>query len=104
MPDQPTDATLPSPLDPFMGAFLGRVGAYQEGYAPTTHGPAVAEAQDWPPAFADALFTSARARGLVEPHRGRGVRARNRWRVSARGRTWLEHSRRVADSAAADDA
>ena len=97
MPDQPADATPPSPLDPFMGAFLRRVGVYQGGYAPTSHGPAVAEALDWPAAFADAVFTSARARGLVEPHRGRGGRARNRWRVSARGRAWLEHRRRATD-------
>lgn len=88
--ESPTEMPLHSPLDPFLGLFLRRVGEYREGYAPTSHGVAVAAAFDWPPAFAEALFTSARVRGLVEPHRARGSRARNRWCVSARGTRWLE--------------
>src|SRR5688572_16302030 len=83
------DVDESSPLDPFLGPFLERLGAYGEGYTPGTHGRAVAAALGWPPAFADALFTSARARGLVEPQWSRGSRGRHRWQVSRRGATWL---------------
>ena len=82
-------APPPSPLDPFLGTFLRRVDGLPDGYAPVSHGRAIAATLDWSPAFVDALFTSARARGLVEPYRARGTRRRARWCVSARGRGWI---------------
>lgn len=82
-------APPPSPLDPFLAPFLHQIEEHRDGYAPASHASAVAAALDWPPAFADALFTSARARGMLEPLRTRGARGRNRWCVSARGTTWL---------------
>jgi hypothetical protein len=68
-----------------------------EGYIPTTHGRKIAVALEWPSAFAEAIFTSARARGLVEPFPVRGQRGRSRWRLSARGRVWMAVPRRASE-------
>ncbi len=99
MTDQSGRTSPPSSLDPFLGEFLRRVIDLTDGYAPLSHGRAIAEALDWPPAFVDALFTSARTRGLLEPFRARGTRGRNRWRVSARGRAWIDSTDGTGDSA-----
>ena len=93
-----------SPLDPFLDPFLRAIGALPEGYAPASHGKRVAAALDVPPAFAEALFASARARGLLEPYRVRQARGRPRWRVSARGRRWLEAFDRPATGVAGGEA
>ena len=90
MTDQSGRTSPPSPLDPFLGEFLRRVMDLTDGYAPLSHGRAIAAALDWPPAFVEALFTSARTRGLLEPLRTRSTRGRSRWRVSARGRAWVK--------------
>ena len=100
MIDHATEPTPRSPLDPYLESFLREVRGLAEGYAPGTHGRKVAEALDYPPAFAEALFTSARARGLLEPYRARGTRGRSRWRVSARGGLWLKAHEETARSGA----
>ncbi len=87
--ERPPVARMPSPLDPFLRPFLERVAALGDGYSPVSHAPAIAAALGWPPAFVDAVFTSARAQGLLEPFRARSARGRNRWRVSGHGAAWL---------------
>jgi hypothetical protein len=79
----------PSPLDPFLARFLGCLGALPEGYSPIADAAQVAADCDIVPAFVEALFVSARTRGLVEPFRAKGARGRYRWHVSARGAKWL---------------
>ena len=83
-----------SPLDPFLRLFLERVEGMEDGYSPTSHGPGLAEALGWPSAFVEAVSTSARAQGLLEPVRTRGGRGRNRWHLSRHGATWLEADER----------
>lgn len=89
MMTQTHESCLASPLDPFLGSFLRELSELADGYSPTSHGGPVAARLDWAPAFVEAMFTSARARGLLEPYRAKGARGRARWRVSERGRTWL---------------
>ncbi|MDQ3778977.1 MAG: hypothetical protein M3354_00300 [Chloroflexota bacterium] len=91
-----TVATPPSPLDPFIGCFLREIEHFADGYAPFSHVMVVAEALDWPPAFAEAIFTSARVRGFVEPYRGPGHRKRSRWQLSGRGQAWLDRDANIA--------
>lgn len=79
----------PSPLDAFLRPFLRAVATNERGYSPTSDAAETAASLGCHAAFVEALFTSARARGLVEPMWGRGVRARNRWRLSARGGQWI---------------
>lgn len=88
-----------SPLDPFLGPFLHQLDAQTGGYAPASHGAHVAAALGWAAPFAEAVFVSARARGLIEPYRGGGARARTRWALSARGRAWVEGPPHGADTA-----
>lgn len=96
-----TRPTPCSPLDPFLEPFLRHLDERTEGYAPAAHGVAAAAALGWPPAFVEAVFVSARARGLLEPYRDRGARGRARWALSARGRAWVE---REAEDVGADPA
>lgn len=79
--------TPPSPLDPFLGAFLGQVGAIGKGFAPLSQTAEVAGRLGWPAPFVETLFVSARARGLVSISFDRGTR--NRWQVTPRGQRWL---------------
>ena len=89
MTDRTMTTTPPSPLDGFLEPFLRQIRDLPDGYAPASHGRVIAASFDWPPAFADALFVSARGRGLLEPYRARGARNRARWQISTRGRLWL---------------
>ncbi len=77
----------PSPLDPFLSAFLREVDALERGYSPIAHIAAMAAGLELEAPFVETLFISARARGLVAVSFERG--SRNRWRVSPRGRRWL---------------
>jgi hypothetical protein len=79
----------PSPLDPFLATFLRWIDERPGGFAPASQGPTVGIALGWQPAFGEAIFVSARARGLIEPVHGRGAGTRNRWQLTARGRAWL---------------
>lgn len=79
-----------SPLDPFLCQFLKFVEALPNGYLPATDRRAITALHGWQVDFADAILTSAQARGMVERKPiGRG-RKRTNWQVSARGQLWLE--------------
>ncbi len=72
-----------SPLDPFLARFLHEVGASSDGFQPGAESKVMADRLDVPLAFIDALFTSARMRGLLKPAYGRGSRIR--WQLSPAG-------------------
>jgi hypothetical protein len=72
-----------SPLDPFLARFLAAVVNADDGFQPGAEGRDIATSLDVPPSFVDALFTSARTRGLLKPVYGRGGKVR--WSVSASG-------------------
>jgi hypothetical protein len=82
-PDLSDNSPHSSPLDPFLALFLEVVAKSDDGYQPGAEGRAVASSLDVPPSFVDALFTSARTRGLLKPVYGRGGKVR--WNVSATG-------------------
>ena len=82
-----------SPLDPFLSQFLAAIDAMPHGYLPTSDRQAVTLALGWQVDFADAIFTSAQARGLVERVPVGHGRRRTIWRVSARGKSWVEMDR-----------
>lgn len=79
-------ATLPSPLDPFLRAFLDQIEALDRGFSPVSQTGEVAGRLGWPVPFVETLFVSARARGLVALSFERGMR--NRWQVTSRGGQW----------------
>ncbi len=79
----------PSPLDPFLAQFLRCLHDLPEGFSPIADAERVADACAVDPAFVEALFVSARTRGLIEPFRSKGARGRYRWKVSRRGEHWL---------------
>lgn len=85
MSSNSTTPQAQSPLDPFLVQFLRELDTLETGYSPASHASVVAEECGFPPSFAEALFTSARARGLIEPFRSRHVRGRIRWRLSQKG-------------------
>ena len=58
--------TPPSPLDPFLATFLRWIEERPGGCAPAGQGPTVGIALGWQPAFGEAIFVSARVRGLIE--------------------------------------
>lgn len=78
----------PSPLDDGLNLFLRHVRDIESGFNPGSQSDEAAAILDIPEAFVEALFTSARARGLVKPiPSGRG---RLRWTISAMGERFLE--------------
>lgn len=79
-----------SPLDPFLAQFLAAIDGLPHGYLPTADRQAVTLKLGWQADFADAIMTSAQARGLVERAPVGHGRRRTIWRVSARGKTWVE--------------
>jgi hypothetical protein len=72
-----------------MGQFLELVSELEEGYLPGPETVSISARLDLPRAFIDALFTSARTRGLVKPGYGRGSKVR--WSVSPAGRALIAH-------------
>src|SRR4051794_13393582 len=80
---------VPSPLDPFLRAFLGWIIDQNGGLNPTQGLKTIAEEFDWQPAFVEVLFTAARSRGLLQPVPTRGSRSKLTWQVSPRGSEWL---------------
>lgn len=95
-----TDAakqSAPSPLDPYLRQVLTWAEAESRGFSQTAFATE-AESLGWQPAFADAVFTSARVRGLIGPFFGKGARGRSLWQLSARGRAWLEANEFVGES------
>ena len=89
-----------SPLDAYLARFLACLIDLPDGFSPTGDATAVAQRVDVLPPFVDALFVSARTRGLIEPFRSRSSRGRYRWQISNRGRAWL--SNRIDDGTGAD--
>ncbi|MDP9355870.1 MAG: hypothetical protein M3R02_11445 [Chloroflexota bacterium] len=89
MSSKPATPQPASPLDPFLIQFLRHVADLDTGYSPASHARAIAESAGLLPPFVDALFTSARARGLLEPFRSPRARGRTRWRLTSRGRALL---------------
>jgi len=86
--DQTAEPThSPSPLDPFLVRFLAVVDAGDTGFQPGPESDELAARLDVPRAFVDALFTSARTRGLLRPKYGRGNKIR--WAVSPLGADFL---------------
>ena len=79
----------PSPLDAFVAGFLRSLDQLPDGYSPVVDAASVAEACEVVPAFVEALFVSARTRGLIQPFRSKGAKGRYRWQVSSRGHKWL---------------
>jgi hypothetical protein len=68
--------------------FLGLLQTMEDGYQPGPETRDLAVSLDLPRAFVDALFTSARARGLVKPMYGRGSKIR--WATSKSGVSLIE--------------
>lgn len=79
-----------SPLDEGLRRFLSLVRDLPSGFVPGQQSSDVAASLDVPEAFVEALFTSARTRGLVKPNPLN--RSRLRWTVSATGDRFLEQS------------
>lgn len=85
----PSSPTSPSPLDASLRRLLTVVRGLNDGFVPGAESSDVARALDVPEAFVEALFVSARTRGLLKPnYLGRG---RLRWTVSATGERFLEN-------------
>lgn len=84
-----TTTTSPSPLDASLRRLLAVIRDMSDGFALGAQTAEVARTLDVPDAFIEALFVSARTRGLLKPiYAGRG---RVRWTVSATGDRFLEH-------------
>lgn len=81
-PSQPA-----SPLDPFLVQFLVIVQSRQAGFQPGPESSEIAARLDLPRPFMDALFTSARTRGLLKPLYGRGKKVR--WALSPVGEEFI---------------
>jgi hypothetical protein len=79
----------PSVLDPFLIEFLGTVRALPHGYSTQSHAKGIAAQLGYDPAFIEALFTSAQRRSLIEPFYPPNRKGAFRWRISARGESFL---------------
>lgn len=88
-----------SPFDPYLFAFLDYLQHHASTFSPTSPRSVAraAEAMELQPALIEALFTSARGRGMVRPARAPGGRAR--WEVSRKGREFLAGYPAVAKEA-----
>ena len=75
--------TQSSPLDPFLAQFLSIIEANDRRFVPGPESKDIAAQMDVPRAFIDALFTSARTRGLLKPAYGRGNKVH--WKISTSG-------------------
>lgn len=83
-----TTTTTPSPLDASLRRLLAVIRNMSDGFTLGTQTADIARTLDMPEAFIEALFVSARTRGLLKPtYAGRG---RVRWTVSATGDRFLE--------------
>lgn len=84
---QPAPPTS-SPLDDGLRRFLLHVRNDDAGFSPGRQSREAAVTLNVPEAFVEALFTSARTRGLLKPvPLGRG---KIRWAVSALGERFIE--------------
>ncbi len=76
-----------SPLDRFLASFLVAVDKLPDGYLHSPTSTSLADELGMQREFVDALFTSARTRGLLKPAYGRGSRIH--WKVSDSGAGFL---------------
>lgn len=83
------ETSSPSPLDPFLVQFLAIIERSESGFQPGPESIRMASRMDLPRPFIDALFTSARIRGLIKPMYGRGNKIR--WAVSAVGQEFMRN-------------
>ena len=87
-----------SPLDPFLLVLLRFVADRPNGLSQHGAAATVAEAMDAPVPFVEALFASARSRGLATLQPGGGRGSKVVWRISPRGRAWLDAPRPGEDA------
>lgn len=83
------DAPSPSPLDPYLVRFLAVIERSESGFQPGPESASIASRMDLPRPFIDALFTSARTRGLIKPMYGRGNKIR--WAISLIGEEFMRN-------------
>jgi hypothetical protein len=72
-----------------MIVFLRHIQTLTQGFAPGVQSRELAEIADVPDALIDAVFVSARMRGLIEPDFTARSK-RTRWKVSARGTSFID--------------
>ena len=83
-----SERTVPaSPLDRFLATFLQAVDQLPNGFLPGPQSRSLAADLSLQREFIDALFTSARTRGLLKPAYGRGSRVH--WKLSDAGSEFL---------------
>lgn len=87
-----------SPLDPFLCQFLSSLKALPNGYHPSSDRHALVAGLGWQADFVDAILTSAQARGMVERVPVTRNRRRAIWRLSSRGKSWLDSVDPVAQA------
>ena len=78
----------PSPLDQVMTAFLGYIQLQPAGFVTGVQTREAAASVDIPESLVDAIFVSARTRGLIGPDFN--ARGRTRWIVSRKGHAFLD--------------
>ena len=86
--DRQADAP-PSPLDPYVATFVAWLATRARGVNINQLGAELAAATGWHPAFADAIVSAARSRGLLAPVIGRGRRTFSVG-LSRRGQQFLD--------------
>ena len=84
-----TNQSPASPLDPIMVVFLEYVQSLASGFAPGVQSREAASSAGVPDALIDAVFVSARTRGLIGRDFNAKPRTRTRWIVSPRGRDFI---------------
>ena len=88
MPATEIPSVKGSPLDPFLAQFLELISAREQGFLLGPETAEFASTLHIPREFVEALYTSARTRGLVKPAYGRGSKVR--WVVSPAGCVLIE--------------
>ena len=88
----------PSPLDDGLRELLRHIRGTRSGFCPGRQTREAAAKLEIPEPFVEALFTSARTRGLLKPNPlGRG---KLMWTISATGERFLEAGKDTATPSA----
>ena len=82
---------MDSPLDPFLATFLQYVQEGPSGYVPGPQAKRCAEQLGLQVSFVEALYVSARMRGLLKP--AYGGAGKLQWQVSTEGAALIERYR-----------
>jgi hypothetical protein len=85
-----TTAPATSPFDPYLYRMLAWGAQQPSGFSHPAVISAMVDEAGWHAAFAEAVFTSARVRGLIGPHYGTRSRGRVYWEVSRKGGVWFQ--------------